>query len=87
MLSENPVVPGLQLPVAQRHEGVRLVHRVAHVPVHRRRLLRARRTLLRVAQAEVPMPYAKSLERAALTGATPLLNVIHETLDAVNFRR
>lgn len=41
----------------------------------------------RVAQAEVPLPYAKSLERAALPGATPLLNVIHETLDAVNFRR
>jgi pyruvate dehydrogenase E1 component beta subunit len=41
----------------------------------------------RVAQAEVPLPYAKSLERAALPGVAPLLDVIHETLDAVNFRR
>ena len=41
----------------------------------------------RVAQAEVPLPYAKPLELAALPNATHLIQVIHETLDAVNFRR
>lgn len=41
----------------------------------------------RVAAAEVPLPYAKPLELAALPGASHLLKVIHETLDAVNFRR
>ena len=41
----------------------------------------------RVAQAEVPLPYAKPLELAALPNANHLLRVIHETLDAVNFRR
>lgn len=41
----------------------------------------------RVAQAEVPLPYAKPLELAALPNASHLIKVIHETLDAVNFRR
>ena len=41
----------------------------------------------RVAQAEVPLPYAKPLELAALPNAQHLIKVIHETLDAVNFRR
>jgi pyruvate dehydrogenase E1 component beta subunit len=40
----------------------------------------------RVAQAEVPLPYAKPLELAALPNATHLISVIHQTLDAVNFR-
>ena len=38
-------------------------------------------------QAEVPLPYAKALEQAALPGADHLLAAIHATLDAVNFRR
>jgi pyruvate dehydrogenase E1 component beta subunit len=41
----------------------------------------------RVAQAEVPLPYAKPLELAALPNANHLIKVIHETLDSVNFRR
>ncbi|HEY7063844.1 MAG TPA: alpha-ketoacid dehydrogenase subunit beta [Chloroflexota bacterium] len=41
----------------------------------------------RVAQAEVPLPYAKPLEQAALPGAEHLKAAIHQTLDAVNFRR
>ena len=41
----------------------------------------------RVAQAEVSLPYAKPLELAALPNADCLLRAIHETLDAVNFRR
>ncbi len=41
----------------------------------------------RVAQAEVPLPYAKPLELAALPNADHLLGAIHATLDAVNFRR
>jgi pyruvate dehydrogenase E1 component beta subunit len=41
----------------------------------------------RVAQAEVPLPYSKPLELAALPGADPLRRVIHETLDATNFSR
>jgi pyruvate dehydrogenase E1 component beta subunit len=40
----------------------------------------------RVAQAEVPLPYAKPLEQAALPNANHLIDVIHQTLDAVNFR-
>jgi pyruvate dehydrogenase E1 component beta subunit len=40
----------------------------------------------RVAAAEVPLPYAKPLELAALPNADHLIRVIHETLDAVNFR-
>jgi pyruvate dehydrogenase E1 component beta subunit len=41
----------------------------------------------RVAQAEVPLPYAKPLEEAALPNDKHLTRVIHETLDAVRFRR
>ncbi len=41
----------------------------------------------RVAAAEVPLPYAKPLELAALPDATALVKVIHETLDATRFRR
>jgi pyruvate dehydrogenase E1 component beta subunit len=41
----------------------------------------------RVAQAEVPLPYAKPLEQAALPNADHLKAAIHETLDAVGFRR
>ena len=40
----------------------------------------------RVAAAEVPLPYAKPLELAALPNANHLLKAIHETLEAVNFR-
>src|SRR5215208_4807958 len=40
----------------------------------------------RVAAAEVPLPYAKPLEMAALPNANHLVEVIHQTLDAVNFR-
>jgi pyruvate dehydrogenase E1 component beta subunit len=40
----------------------------------------------RVAAAEVPLPYAKPLELAALPNAQHVMSVIHETLDAVNFR-
>jgi pyruvate dehydrogenase E1 component beta subunit len=40
----------------------------------------------RVAAAEVPLPYAKPLELAALPNANHLIEVIHQTLDAVNFR-
>ncbi len=39
----------------------------------------------RVAAAEVPLPYAKSLEQAALPHAGDLVTVIHETLDATGF--
>lgn len=39
----------------------------------------------RVAAAEVPLPYAKSLERAALPDADDLTRVIHEVLDATSF--
>ncbi|MEH0421158.1 alpha-ketoacid dehydrogenase subunit beta [Streptomyces sp. B21-083] len=39
----------------------------------------------RVAAAEVPLPYAKPLELAALPDATALIRVIHETLDASGF--
>jgi pyruvate dehydrogenase E1 component beta subunit len=39
----------------------------------------------RVAAAEVPLPYAKPLETAALPDAAALTRVIHETLDATGF--
>jgi pyruvate dehydrogenase E1 component beta subunit len=38
----------------------------------------------RVAAAEVPLPYAKPLELAALPNANHLLDVIRQTLDGVN---
>ncbi len=41
----------------------------------------------RVAQAEVPLPYAKPLELAALPNAGHLIAAIQQTLDAVGFRR
>ncbi|MCE4025082.1 alpha-ketoacid dehydrogenase subunit beta [Microbacterium sp. Au-Mic1] len=41
----------------------------------------------RVAMAEVPMPYAKSLETAALPSLEDAMNAIRETLDAVARRR
>jgi Pyruvate/2-oxoglutarate dehydrogenase complex, dehydrogenase (E1) component, eukaryotic type, beta subunit len=40
----------------------------------------------RVAMAEVPMPYAKPLETAALPSAESITTVIHETLSAVGRR-
>lgn len=39
----------------------------------------------RVAAAEIPLPYAKPLERAALPDAEALTRVIRETLDATGF--
>lgn len=39
----------------------------------------------RVAAAEVPLPYAKPLETAALPDAGALIRVVHETLDATGF--
>jgi pyruvate dehydrogenase E1 component beta subunit len=39
----------------------------------------------RVAAAEVPLPYAKPLERVALPDAAALTKVIHEVLDATRF--
>lgn len=39
----------------------------------------------RVAAAEVPLPYAKPLETAALPDAAALIRVIRETLDATGF--
>ena len=39
----------------------------------------------RIAAAEVPLPYAKPLERAALPDAAALTRVIRETLDATRF--
>ncbi len=41
----------------------------------------------RVAAAEVPLPYAKSLERIALPDADALIRVINEQLDATRFVR
>lgn len=41
----------------------------------------------RVAAAEVPLPYAKPLERAALPDAGTMLKVIREVLDATRFAR
>jgi pyruvate dehydrogenase E1 component beta subunit len=40
----------------------------------------------RVAAAEVPLPYAKPLELAALPNANHLIEAINETLEAVKFR-
>lgn len=41
----------------------------------------------RVAAAEVPLPYAKPLENAALPTAQDLVKVVHEVLDATRFTR
>jgi pyruvate dehydrogenase E1 component beta subunit len=41
----------------------------------------------RVAAAEVPLPYAKPMELAALPNANHVNRVIQQTLDSVNFRR
>jgi pyruvate dehydrogenase E1 component beta subunit len=41
----------------------------------------------RVAMSEVPLPYAKPLEVAALPNATHLIDVIHQTLEATGARR
>ncbi len=41
----------------------------------------------RVAAAEVPLPYAKPLEKAALPSAESLTTAVRETLDAVGARR
>ncbi|WP_017974258.1 alpha-ketoacid dehydrogenase subunit beta [Actinopolyspora halophila] len=41
----------------------------------------------RVAAAEVPLPYAKPLERAALPSAESLTTAVHQTLEAVGHRR
>jgi pyruvate dehydrogenase E1 component beta subunit len=41
----------------------------------------------RVAAAEVPLPYAKPLELAALPDANDLAKVIREVLDATSFTR
>ncbi|MFC7344469.1 alpha-ketoacid dehydrogenase subunit beta [Saccharopolyspora griseoalba] len=41
----------------------------------------------RVAAAEVPLPYAKPLEKAALPSAESLTTAVHQTLDAVGRRR
>ena len=41
----------------------------------------------RVAAAEVPLPYAKSLEKIALPDADALIRVINEQLDATRFAR
>ncbi|WP_370275203.1 alpha-ketoacid dehydrogenase subunit beta [Frondihabitans sp. PhB161] len=41
----------------------------------------------RVAMAEVPLPYAKSLESAALPSVDDIIGAIHQTLDAVGHRR
>jgi pyruvate dehydrogenase E1 component beta subunit len=41
----------------------------------------------RVAAAEVPLPYAKPLELAALPNADHLVEVIHQTLDGSGIRR
>jgi pyruvate dehydrogenase E1 component beta subunit len=41
----------------------------------------------RVAAAEIPLPYAKSLERIALPDADVLTKVINEVLDATRFAR
>ena len=41
----------------------------------------------RVAAAEVPLPYAKSLERVALPDADALIRVINEQLDATRYVR
>jgi pyruvate dehydrogenase E1 component beta subunit len=41
----------------------------------------------RVAAAEVPLPYAKPLELAAMPDAAALTRVIRETLDASAYRK
>ncbi|MHA7984838.1 alpha-ketoacid dehydrogenase subunit beta [Rathayibacter sp. CAU 1779] len=41
----------------------------------------------RVAMAEVPLPYAKPLETAALPSVYDVVNAVHQTLDAVGRRR
>ncbi|WP_028933231.1 alpha-ketoacid dehydrogenase subunit beta [Pseudonocardia spinosispora] len=41
----------------------------------------------RVAAAEVPLPYARTLEQAALPSADSLLTAVHQTLAAVGRRR
>ena len=41
----------------------------------------------RVAMAEVPLPYSKPLETAALPSVDDVVNAVHETLDAVGRRR
>lgn len=41
----------------------------------------------RVAAAEVPLPYAKPLERAAMPDAAALTKVVRETLDASGYRK
>jgi pyruvate dehydrogenase E1 component beta subunit len=41
----------------------------------------------RVAAAEVPLPYAKPLERVALPDAAALTKVVHQVLDATRFSR
>ncbi|WEG09402.1 alpha-ketoacid dehydrogenase subunit beta [Microbacterium horticulturae] len=41
----------------------------------------------RVAAAEIPLPYAKSLEKIALPDADALIRVINEQLDATRFAR
>ena len=41
----------------------------------------------RVAMAEVPLPYAKPLETAALPSVDDVVNAVHQTLDAVGRRR
>ena len=41
---------------------------------------------VRILTADPALPYAKPLELAALPNAQHLMTVIHETLDAVNFR-
>jgi pyruvate dehydrogenase E1 component beta subunit len=40
----------------------------------------------RVAQAEVPLPYAKNMEQAALPKASNLIEAIKSTLDASGYR-
>jgi pyruvate dehydrogenase E1 component beta subunit len=40
----------------------------------------------RVAQAEVPLPYAKVMEQVALPKAQNLVSVIKSTLDASGYR-
>jgi len=40
----------------------------------------------RVAQAEVPLPYAKVMEQAALPKAQNLVDAIRSTLDASGYR-
>ena len=41
----------------------------------------------RVAMAEVPMPYAKSLESAAMPSEHDVIQAIYQTLDAIGHRR